>query len=78
VCRKRPLSLTFRDGFCRLRAVEHAEEEGEVFRVVHIPSQPERVAIHAVPVAIEDRGETAAIAPERSSPGRVLLRKRCH
>jgi hypothetical protein len=29
-------------------------------------------------VAIEDRGKTVAIAPKRSSPGRVLLRKRCH
>jgi len=50
----------------------------DVFRVVHIPSHPERVAIHAVPVAIEDRGETVAIAPKRSSPGRVLLRKQPH
>jgi hypothetical protein len=29
-------------------------------------------------VAIEDRGETVAIAPKRSSPGRVLLRKQPH
>jgi hypothetical protein len=29
-------------------------------------------------VAIEDRGEAVAIAPKRSSPGRVLLRKRYH
>ncbi len=50
----------------------------DVLRVVHTSGQPERVTIHAVPVAIEDRGETVAIAPKRSSPGRVLLRKQPH